>query len=178
MLRIEYDAVVAYHGYRLDEPWHIPGAVRLAVYDAVNGGALDRATTTDDVRDLERRLVDDALDAGIQAYTDNHHGFTVRVDSQGDDRETRHTYLHLRFSDGLVYVWLVPPGEHRPVATIAPERIVGVEGAELPQDELPEEFFVDDPPVRYRPPPCGPLAEGEVSYDDISADDDAPATGV
>lgn len=167
MLRIEYDRVAAYHGYRQGQPWDTPGAVRLAIYDGANGGGPDRRTTTNDIRDLERRLIRDAIRDGVPAQADNHYGFTVVVDSSVDERTVSHTYLHLRFSDGLLYVWLEPVG-HRPTTSRRMEPIVVTEGDELPVDDVPWEGLVDDPL-----PPSGsaPFAEGEVSHDDLTPDE-------
>lgn len=112
VIRPEYDAVVAWHPYRTHQPWD-HGGVRLLHLDGANGPNAEATRRV--VAEVEGRLLNDAVLAGIRgARADNHYGFTVRLD--GGERELEGgavqsfpaTYLQLRFSDGSLYVWLMP----------------------------------------------------------------------
>lgn len=116
MIRVEYDEVVAYHPYRTYQPWN-HGGVRLLHIDGVNGPPEDRSAVAAELRFLEQRLIQDARAAGITAQEDNHYGFTVRLDvSGGESPWPLPVYNHLRFSDGSLYVWLMPGPPDMPAA--------------------------------------------------------------
>lgn len=112
MIRIEYTKIVARHGYRTDQPWDL-GGIRIMQLDGVNGDAGALHT----VKDLERGL---ALDWAFQQgdktdapgawgrYMDNHYGYTV--ESEGAHPGDPDITYQLRFSDGSLYVWLMPNG--------------------------------------------------------------------
>lgn len=111
MLRFEYDRVVAHHPYRTDEPWKVEGATRILQVDGWNGlSDQERRLVADELRALEKCLLDEATSAGIKAWYDNHHGYTVRVDGRTLEggKYVPDMYYHLRFSDGSLYVWLMP----------------------------------------------------------------------
>ncbi len=111
MLRFEYDEVVAYHGYRLDEPWRVSGAQKIMQVDGINGPNEESAFVRRELDAFQDVLVRECTDAGIKAWRDNHYGFTVVVRGQKptpDEPGTPDTFLHLRFSDGNLYVWLMP----------------------------------------------------------------------
>lgn len=106
MFRFEYDRVVGYHPYRTHQPWDI-GGIRLLHVDGVNCGTEVSETFRVLLRDLEQRLLRDALDAGFRdACPDVHYGYTVV--SEGSCGGDPDVHYQLRFSDGSLYVWLVP----------------------------------------------------------------------
>lgn len=85
---VDYERVVAYHGYRKDNPWD-------------NGGALIIEVPRDTVRDEENRL------ASKMGKVENHHGWTVEIRDRSNDRSYP---VMLRFSDFTLTVWAMPPG--------------------------------------------------------------------
>ena len=104
MLRFEFDRVVAYHPYRTMQPWDVPGAVKILQVDGVNGALDATGIIRDRILRLEQDILGAAVTDGLPAVVDNHYGFTVAVVG-GDGRST---YYQLRFSDGSLYVWLIP----------------------------------------------------------------------
>lgn len=102
MLRFSYDRVVAFHPYRTMQPWE-NGGTRILQVDGVNGYEDEARLVRGMLRDLELRLLQGCRDAGIRCHEDNHYGFTV-----ADDSEAQSVYYQLRFSDGSLYVWLMP----------------------------------------------------------------------
>lgn len=106
MLKFEYDDVVAWHPYRTYQPWD-HGGVRVLHVDGVNGHGPDPERVRRDIADVEGRLLNDCVLAGIRAQPDNHYGFTVRVDHERMGLRDP-MYYQLRFSDGSLYVWLMP----------------------------------------------------------------------
>lgn len=109
MLRFNYDRVVGYHGYRTHQPWD-HGGMRLLHIDGVN--VFDKAQREHiavELSSLETQLIEDAKDAGFdRAQRDNHYGFTVLVEGNIEFDGRRDAYYQLRFSDGSLYVWLMP----------------------------------------------------------------------
>jgi hypothetical protein len=99
MLRLEYDEVVAFHPYRTDQPWDVPGSTKILHVDGPNTPEQDRNAVARWVGEVEWRLLRACDAAKIPAHIDNHYGFTVRA----KDR-----LLQVRFSDGSLYVWLMP----------------------------------------------------------------------
>ena len=103
MLRIEYDSVVAFHPYRTHQPWDL-GGVKVLQVDGVNCGGDEAGPIARELGRLEGRLREECLAQGIPAHPDNHCGYTVVVEAAFG----RATRLQLRFSDGSLYVWVMP----------------------------------------------------------------------
>lgn len=113
MFRFEFDRVVAFHPYRTHQPWD-HGGTRLLQVDGVNGfnfeSPANRAMRTA-IADLEREVIRRAREDGLtRVEADNHYGFTVVVDRSVPEEPDLRTqvYYQLRFSDGSLYVWLMP----------------------------------------------------------------------
>lgn len=104
MIRLEYDRVVKFHPYRQGQPWENGGTKVLQV-DGANGDRAWRDAVADQIRMLERELIQRASEDWIDAHADNHYGFTVVIEGIGGASDT---YYQVRFSDGSVYIWLMP----------------------------------------------------------------------
>lgn len=114
MFRFEYDRIIAHHPYRTSQPWDL-GGIRLLHVDGVNGLQEDAEHTRHLIGALERRLAEEWAQAqGIDTdrpgaygrFMDNHYGYTVV--READVMGGLYQIYQLRFSDGSLYVWLMP----------------------------------------------------------------------
>lgn len=106
MFKLEYDKVCSWHPYRELQPSLLRemGGLMILHVDGVNCTREAGPQVHQMMVDLERRLIADCEAVGIEARSDNHHGFTVVIEQHGHlDR-----ILHVRFSDGSMYLWLLP----------------------------------------------------------------------
>lgn len=105
MLRFEYDKIIAFHPYRTYQPWD-NGGIRLLHVDGFNGLKPEEIkVVSDEVDALQRHLADEFNREGGRAFLDNHCGYTVWAEAGHDRPEV---YYQIRFSDGSLYVWLMP----------------------------------------------------------------------
>lgn len=117
MLSFKYDRVVGFHRYRSDQPWALDGVCVLHV-EAFNAPSPPHVRQM--VDSLEGRLFEDARRDGLHPHRDNHYGYTVEAVALTPSGRT--VRYQVRFSDGDLYVWLMPPveaGERPPTVGVA-----------------------------------------------------------